>query len=545
MSVERVKTLEKDPSFLIATPKFIILMVTMGIILLLSIVGTTIDVKRHNKDKQFNMAIGQDLNSKMKEKNVSEVELVKISQESLKSKNSLILDILRSFSVYSNVRALVNTNLPSDSIRCIHGIRFFGMLWVIMIHSVFFQADYVKDPPFAYRMSEDLSSQILSNSTYSVDTYLFLSGFLVAYLYYKSKRTSGSPVNYLRKLNEFCMMCFNRFVRLTPPYLFVIILTDVVFTYLRQTSSLESSEQPDVLCSKYWWRNVLYINNLYPRSEMCLSWSWYMSLDTQAFVISAMLLIVSTFAFKFAASSLIVLILGSMLVTAYKSYSISYIPTMDEQLVHLDDIYDLPWNRIGPYLVGTATGYFLVEKLQYKLVLGKPFLNYLFEYNERLKFSGYKAILWILFPLLNLWILFTLYTRQLSVEFSAVYMGISRTLWGIGLAWTLLACCTGNADRMNKFLSFPGWIPMSRLTFCAYLLNPLVTNSMFLGTEMGFDSSTSGYAITILGIAFATFFWAFVVSLFFESPFILITKILLRGISRTPSNVGNSNTQKP
>jgi hypothetical protein len=136
--------------------------------------------------------------------------------------------------------------------------------------------------------------------------------------------------------------------------------------------------------------------------------------------------------FKTSAVITILLIIGSILSTTYKSYSIRYIPTMDEQLTELDAIYDLPWHRIGPYLVGVITAYIFVVRLQRKLVL-----------KERT-----RLILWTLFPLLNLWILFTLYTRNLSVEFSAVYMGVSRTLWGIGLGWLVIACCTGNASKL-------------------------------------------------------------------------------------------------
>lgn len=56
--------------------------------------------------------------------------------------------------------------------------------------------------------------------------------------------------------------------------------------------------------------------------------------------------------------------------------------------------------------------------------------------------------LWTVFPLLNLWILFGIYTRQMSIEFSAFYMGTSRTLWGVGLAWLMIACCTNNAGKI-------------------------------------------------------------------------------------------------
>ncbi|XP_045482745.1 nose resistant to fluoxetine protein 6-like [Harmonia axyridis] len=524
LKVERVKTLEENALFMLSSPKFISLMVIFGIMLILTILGTTYDMKRHYRNKKYLLSFQQNI-GQMKEKTVSEVELVKSSQESLNTEESKIWEILSCFSLYTNVKTLLTVKLSPNSIKSIHGIRFFGMLWVCTIHSIFFQADYVSNVPYAYRISEEFGSQIMSNSTYSVDTFLFISGFLLAYLYYKSNKTEDVPVNYSKKIHEFVMMCLHRVVRLTPAYAIVIMISDVLYTYLRRTSSLESSEQPDVMCAKYWWRNLLYINNLYPRNEMCLSWSWYLSLDTQAFAITACLIIVSSFAFKIATMIVFFLILSSIIATSYKSYSIGYIPTMDEQLIHLDDIYDLPWNRIGPYLVGAITGYLLVRKLKFQLQLGKY----------------QKAVLWTLFPLLNLWILFALYTRQLSVEFSAVYMGISRTLWGVGMAWFLIACCTGNADTINKFLSFRGWVPLSRLTFCAYLLNPLVANAMYMGAEAPMYASKSGFAVNVLGVTFSTFFWAFLVSIFFESPFIILMKILMKGKVRKSKSAENSN----
>ncbi|XP_044761570.1 nose resistant to fluoxetine protein 6-like [Coccinella septempunctata] len=518
LNVERVKTLEEDAVFILYSPKFVLLMVIFGMILVPTVLGTIYDMKQHYRDKKYLLSFQQNI-GKIKEKTVSEVELVKASQESLGGSESRTLEILKCFSLYSNVKTLLSVRLSPGSITCIHGIRFFGMLWVCTIHSIFFQADYVRNVPYAYRISEDFASQVMSNSTYSVDTFLFISGFLLAYLYYKTKKMVDGPVSYSGKIYEFIMMFLHRVVRLSPPYIIVILISDVLYTYLRRTSSLESSEQPDIMCARYWWRNLLYINNLFPRNEMCLSWSWYLSLDTQAFVITSSLIIVSTFAFKTATMILFFLMLCSILVTSYKSYSIGYIPTMDEQLMHLDDIYDLPWNRIGPYLIGAITGYLLVKKLKFQLILGKlP-----------------KAILWIIFPSINLWILFALHTRQLSVEFSAVYMGISRTLWGVGMAWFLIACCTGNGITLNKFLSFRGWIPLSRLTFCAYLLNPLVANAMYMGAETPMYASKAGFAINILGVTLSTFFWAFVVSIFFESPFILLTKILLRRRAEKPS----------
>jgi hypothetical protein len=104
---------------------------------------------------------------------VSEVELVSNSSAE-GDDTSTVGEIIKCFSVYSNVKNVVKTDLPSDSVTIIHGLKFFGMLWVIMVHAVFYQSDYLTNVPTAYRLSEDIFAQILSNSTYCVDTYLFL-----------------------------------------------------------------------------------------------------------------------------------------------------------------------------------------------------------------------------------------------------------------------------------------------------------------------------------------------------------------------------------
>nr|CAH7744863.1 unnamed protein product [Callosobruchus chinensis] len=197
-----------------------------------------------------------------------------------------------------------------------------------------------------------------------------------------------------------------------------------------------------------------------------------------------------------------------------KSYSIGYIPTMDEQFAQLDAIYDLPWHRIGPYLVGSITAYFLKVKLQNKLNLQKRT----------------RIFLWTIFPLLNLWIIFTIFTRQISTEYSAFYMGTSRVLWGIGISWILIACCTGNAPLLNKFLSFKGFIPLSRMTYCAYLLNPLTAQMMFLGSESAFTAVKASMALSICAVSLNTFYMSYLYCLMFECPFVLLTKMAMKKI---------------
>lgn len=50
--------------------------------------------------------------------------------------------VLVCFSVYTNTKLIFSTKLSKDSVAPIHGIRFLGMFWIIMIHTVFYMSDY-------------------------------------------------------------------------------------------------------------------------------------------------------------------------------------------------------------------------------------------------------------------------------------------------------------------------------------------------------------------------------------------------------------------
>lgn len=47
------------------------------------------------------------------------------------------------FSCYTNTKIIMDTKLNSEAIPPIHGLRFLGMIWIIMIHTIFYMSDYV------------------------------------------------------------------------------------------------------------------------------------------------------------------------------------------------------------------------------------------------------------------------------------------------------------------------------------------------------------------------------------------------------------------
>ena len=55
------------------------------------------------------------------------------------------------------------------------------------------------------------------------------------------------------------------FLRLTPSYLFTILFYSNLYAFLGE-GPLWFVNQNSTLCEKYWWTNLLYINNFYPTS---------------------------------------------------------------------------------------------------------------------------------------------------------------------------------------------------------------------------------------------------------------------------------------
>lgn len=85
--------------------------------------------------------------------------------------------------------------------------------------------------------------------------------------------------------------------------------------------------------------------------------------------------------------------------------------------------------------------------------------------------------MWILSLSINTICLYSLVvftTAPFTKLESALYASLHRLGWSLGTAWVIIAAATSNGKYVNRFLSYPAFVPLSRLTYCAYLTNGLV-----------------------------------------------------------------------
>lgn len=118
------------------------------------------------------------------------------------------------------------------------------------------------------------------------------SGLLLSYNFLKNHGNISTiqQNNLWQNCKFFFKQVLHRYLRLTPLYLFVIGSTEIATAYLHETSPFWIEDRNDLTCQKHWWRNLLYIQNLYPVKEFCLNWTWSMACEMQFFIIFTFLL---------------------------------------------------------------------------------------------------------------------------------------------------------------------------------------------------------------------------------------------------------------
>ncbi|WAR31990.1 NRF6-like protein [Mya arenaria] len=403
--------------------------------------------------------------------------------------------LLLSFSAYTNAQRILSTMQPAKTLTSINGIRFIN-----------------NGATFLPLVFKRFSYQVIVNATFAVDTFFVLSGLLVAYLTLGEMKKRGGA----RKFN-WGMFYFHRFWRLTPPYMLILMFYIPLIKHwgngpLWPQQGIEVND-----CKDTWWTNILYINNLVRTDERCMVWSWYLANDMQFYVISPLMIIL-----LFTSRLCGTICCGAfVLLNFIIAGVISKVHHLPANMVLGDtggDDYDLlyikPWCRVGPYAVGIFTGYVLY-RTECKVKIPKV----------------WNMFGWAIATAVALAILYGLWTPDLTPklgeDMSALYNATARTAWGACIAWVIFSCATGHGGPVNALLSWKAIIPLSRLTYCCYLVHPVVMNTYYYSRRTLMHWYDLDLTYLFLGNLCLSYAVAFVVSLAFESPMMGLEKVVL------------------
>ena len=89
-------------------------------------------------------------------------------------------------------------------------------------------------------------------------------------------------------------MYLHRYLRLTPALGILMCFSMILPLYMTSGPWAATKETLEGTCDKYWWYNILYINNFNVDTIPCVGHVWYLANDMQFFLLSPIFL----YAFK-------------------------------------------------------------------------------------------------------------------------------------------------------------------------------------------------------------------------------------------------------
>ncbi|XP_076231367.1 O-acyltransferase like protein [Calliopsis andreniformis] len=447
--------------------------------------------------------------------------------------------LLTSFSVYTNGRNLLRTKRPLDSIKCLDGLRYISMCWIIYGHTYYCEVVGVKmNLSEIPRMHENWANLLVLNANIVTDTFFLLSGILLAYTtLIKNKNDSKGRFDVIG-------LYLHRYVRLTPAYAMMIGFYATLFYKVGSGPrwNVWVGENRDY-CRENWWTNLLYVNNYVNLPRICLSQSWYLAMDMQLvwlspiFLYPMLKLTREIFFWLVFAFGLVISLLVPFLITFNLELTGTMLYYKDPTAVAdvYVQIYTRIYSRYGAYIIGLALGYILYKNRMRS--------------NQEVKIRPiYVTLGWLIAIVSGYmvvvgprWMYFDDHPyNKLEASF---YAGFHRQVFVFSLSWIIYCCVNGYAGFLGQCLSWEGWVPFSKLTYSAYLCH-----YVFLLTVAGSERTPGIVSAMSIFRSFCsnlclTMILSVLWSLCFEMPFMTLDRMLF-SYRNSQSNLSSKSNQE-
>ena len=451
----------------------------------------------------------------------------------------------QAFSLYHSLSALLNTKRSPTTISCADGIRVISLCWYIAGHTlVWLISGNLLDNGLEFMRVQipQVFAQLIVQGFFSVDSFFFISGLLVAYL--TLQEMSFRAASGLKwRVFPFVSYYVYRYFRLTIVYGLVLLFFIQMLPYLGYGPVWSAVDKYAEDCREYWWTNLLYINNIYPSfTNQCISGTWYLSADMQFYAISPLLLIPLFLYWPLGLSLTTALLLACMLVTGVLTgvYNLGLSPFQgvlvpDMTLSHWVDIlppfvvynnvyFDKPYCRIPPYLVGLLVGFVLYRELKL------PFRWTL----SAVLHGGSLVCALVLTSVLILGLYPMWHGHVYTVTEEVLFNVLSRLAWGVALAFVVYACHNGYGGWLNSGLSWSFWTPLARLCFLTFLIHPIVLFATVDSLQRTLHCTYVNVIVLMVGEIALSFGIAFAVSAVVEYPLKGVLKAVFKcfGVER-------------
>ncbi|XP_053698547.1 nose resistant to fluoxetine protein 6-like [Sabethes cyaneus] len=406
------------------------------------------------------------------------------------------------FSIPRNIYRLkdpVGGSIRQD-LQFLEAFRFIQMIRVIMLHVILAHVKLPQTNTFFIEGIQHRPATIVYIAEFQnyVQTFLSISGMLMTinFLEHIRKNPDFDLSLGWRKIRA-------RLCRIVPAYGFVIFLECAVMKRLidgpiGQHFIGESQEN----CRRWWWANLLFINNYIQTDEPCMIQSWYLAADMQLFIygLTVMMLIwrwpqLKEYIFSGA-------LLCAVVLPTVASYVFKVTPVMTSHLKNAQhysrqhdyqyDIYFPFHQNIGVYSFGMLAGFVYYHYRDSRKAL----------LNSRIYKGMFQAA--VIFNILSLssvyWVM--VYRNEIAPILQAIYSTFFKQSWAILTTLIQLALALFSVNSpIKRFFSHPFFGVNGKLSYSFFLIHFTIIELVY-GGVMGPIYSNERVVVTYLSQVF-------------------------------------------
>uniref|UniRef100_A0A1S4GUU3 Acyl_transf_3 domain-containing protein n=1 Tax=Anopheles gambiae TaxID=7165 RepID=A0A1S4GUU3_ANOGA len=434
--------------------------------------------------------------------------------------------VLTSFSLVRNWYRLVSRSKDqlNEDLKFFQAIRFFTFCLVVVGHC----GDLFTASSFANtqdREGEYYSplGHVLINGSIIVQSFFEMSGFLLS-IHFCTTQAKMKRISWIAIL----VTVGYRYIRLTPAYAFILLLHATWLPKLQDGPLWpRGAEVERNFCRRNWWTNLLYVNNYVHADEPCLQQAWYLACDYQLFTVGLIILVAVTKYKKYVVHifsvSGVVAILIPALVVYFNHFDGVFVVTLQaERFIYwFDEMYHkiyIPFHtNIGCYIGGVVYGY-----LYYRVRTS----------DNKGNRSGFLKFLWYMtvpcgILTLMLSMIFYSYNFEKPSLWIALFFPLHKNAWALFGAIVLYGIIYNYNRFIKSVVNFPLFVPLGRLTYCAYISHVFFLKNFFYGTrDIAYFSHVSMYT-KVISVIVASYILGAIVALTLEFPISALQKHLL------------------
>ncbi|XP_013201285.2 nose resistant to fluoxetine protein 6 [Amyelois transitella] len=404
--------------------------------------------------------------------------------------------VIKSFCLKENGQNLLE--MKKEGAEVLYGIRFLTICLIVLDHQIGIQYG----GPISNGLSADgevysVKALLILHDDLFVDTFFFLSGFLLATTLARFKRVPNIFILILK-----------RYIRLVVAFAVVIFYICAVFPYTGSGPLWNRAIEGDTdKCKKTWWISLLMLNNYIDTENICLVVSWYIASDFHFFLVTLIIYCI----YKRYPKIGITLGIGACVASIIATSVINYVHKLTPvQLFTYQFVADIRGNeqfhltyikshtRYPPYFIGFLSGFLFIR---YKTSANNIRIP------QNWSIIGCLTGLLIMFAVMVDGVTFL--WRDYHPAEGALYAAFNRPVWTCGLALMFFCLAFGRVPLIEGFLSWYPWVPLSRLAYGLYL-----THSLFIARNV-FSTRNSVYYDdqNVLTVATGIIFWGSISSL--------------------------------